>query len=48
MNPNMLKEELSSGLEYDTLFAWCQNGHLREPTDDHKDTIMTMFGGGET
>jgi hypothetical protein len=48
MNPNMLKEELSSGFGCDTLLTWCQNGHLRELIDNHKDTIITMLGGGKT
>jgi hypothetical protein len=47
MNPNTIKEEPRSGLDCDTLFTWCQNFHLREPIVNHKDTIMTIFGGGK-
>jgi len=46
MNPNMRKEEPSSGFGCDTLFTWFQNGHLIELSDNHKNTIVTMFGGG--
>jgi hypothetical protein len=45
MNPNICKENFSSVLGCDTLFTRCQNGYLRELVDDHKNTIMTMFGG---
>jgi hypothetical protein len=48
MNPNMRKEYFSSDLSYDTLFIGCQNGHLREPIDDQKNTIVTMFDGEKT
>jgi hypothetical protein len=44
MNPNMLKEEISSGLGCDTLLAGCQNCHLRESINHHKETVITMFG----
>jgi hypothetical protein len=46
MNLKLCKEEFSSGLGCDTPYIGCQSGHLREPIDDQKSTIMTMFGGG--
>jgi hypothetical protein len=42
----MQKEEFCSGLNYDTLFKWFQDGHHREMINDNKNTMMTMFGGG--
>jgi hypothetical protein len=47
MNLKILKDYLSSGFDYDTLLTWCQNGHLRESIENHKDTIVTMLGGGK-
>jgi hypothetical protein len=47
MNPNMHKEEFSSGFSCDNLFIGRQNGHLTEPIDDHKNTIVTKFFGGK-
>jgi hypothetical protein len=44
MNPNTLKEYLSSGLDVDTLLVECQNYHIRESINDHKDIVITMLG----
>ena len=44
----MFKEEASSDLSCDTIFIWCQNGHLREPIENQKDIITTMLGAGKT
>jgi hypothetical protein len=44
MNPNTFKEELSGGLGCDSLLVGCQNFHLRESINDHKDTIIPMLG----
>jgi hypothetical protein len=44
MNPNTLKEELNSGLDYDALLLGCQNCHLRELINDHEDIVITMLG----
>jgi hypothetical protein len=47
MKLSMLKEELSSGFYHDSRLAKCQNGHLRELIDNHKEKSVTMLGGGE-
>jgi len=44
MNPNMFKEELGGGLDYDSLLVGYQNYHLRESINDHKDTIVPLLG----
>jgi hypothetical protein len=44
----MLKEELGSGLDCDTLLARGHNGHLRESINNHEYTVISMLGGGET
>jgi hypothetical protein len=44
MNPNMFKEELSSGLGCDALLAGCQNCHLRESINNHEDIVIPMLG----
>ena len=43
MYPHSFKEEFSSGFGYDILLAGCHNGHLREPVDDHKNTVISML-----
>jgi hypothetical protein len=48
MNPNIVKEDLTNGFECDFFLTWCQNGHLKEPIKNHKDTIITILGGGKT
>lgn len=44
MNPKMLQEELSVGIDCDTLLAGCQNGHLRELINNHKYTVIPILG----
>jgi hypothetical protein len=44
MNPNMFKEELSGGLDCDSLLVWFQNFHLRELINNHEDIIIPMLG----
>ena len=48
MNPYMLKEELGYGLSCDILLASCQNGHFREPINNHKNAVIAMLGGKES
>ena len=43
--PHSFKEEFSSGLCCDILLAGHHNGHLREPVDDHKNTVISMLSG---
>jgi len=40
----MLKEQLSSVLDYDAPLARSQNYHLREFINDHEDIVITMLG----
>jgi hypothetical protein len=40
----MSKEYLGGGLDCDALLARCQNCHLREPINDHKDKVIPMLG----
>ena len=47
MNPHLLEEELSGSLNCDGLLAGSQNGHLLEPINNHKNTVMAMLGGRE-
>jgi hypothetical protein len=44
MNPNMFKEEVGGGLDYDALLVGCQNFHLRESINVHEDTVIPMIG----
>jgi hypothetical protein len=44
MNPIMCKEEREGGLECDVLLAGCQNYHIRESINDHKDIVIPMLG----
>jgi hypothetical protein len=44
MNPNTLEEEINDVFYYDTFLANCQDGHLREPINNSKYTIITMRG----
>jgi len=39
----LFKEEFSSGLCCDILLAGHHNGHLQEPVDDHKNTVVYML-----
>ena len=41
----MLKEELGTDLNYDILLESCQNGHFREPINNHKNVVVPMLGG---
>ena len=43
--PNTLKEELGRGLNHDILLASCQNGHFREPMNNHENTVVAMLYG---
>jgi hypothetical protein len=43
MNPYTLKEELGRGLNYDILLASYQNGHFREPVNNHKNVVIAML-----
>jgi hypothetical protein len=43
MNPYTLKEELGRRLSRYSLLAGCQNGHLREPINSHKNAIVAML-----
>ena len=45
MNPYMLREELGLGLNRDILLASYQNGHFREPINNHKNTVIAMLCG---
>lgn len=47
MNPNMIKEYLSSGFNYDIILAWCQNGYFRELFDNHNYIIITIIDEGK-
>jgi hypothetical protein len=44
MNPYTLKEELSSGLDCDSLLPGWKNFHLKESINDHEEKIITMIG----
>jgi hypothetical protein len=48
MNPITCKEDLSGGLNRDSLLARCQNCHLRELINDHEDTIIPILGQRKT
>jgi hypothetical protein len=41
------KEELGSGLYYDSLLAGNQNFHLRKAINNHKNTVISPLGGWE-
>ena len=43
MYPHSFKEEFSCGFCYDILLASCHNVHLREPIDNHKNTVASML-----
>ena len=44
MNPYILKEDLGHGLSCDSILAGCQNGHLRELINNHKNVVIAMLG----
>jgi hypothetical protein len=47
MYPDSFKEELGSGLYYDSLLARNRNRHLREAINKHKNTVISPLGGWE-
>jgi hypothetical protein len=47
MYPDLLKEELGSGLYCDALLAGNQNRHLREVINNQKNTAISLLGGWE-
>jgi hypothetical protein len=44
---DLFKEELASGLCCDVLLAGNQNFHLRKAINNHKNIVISSFGGRE-
>jgi hypothetical protein len=44
MYPHLFEEELGSGVCCDTLLIGYENGHLRKPINDHKNTVIALLG----
>jgi hypothetical protein len=45
---DLFKEDLGSGLCYDTLLAGGHNRHLRKAIHNHKNTFISPIGGWES
>ena len=45
MNPYTLKEDLGHGLSHDILLESYQNGHFREPINNHNNAVVAMLCG---
>jgi hypothetical protein len=45
MYPDSFKEELGNDLYCDALFASGQNHHLGKAINNHKNTVISPFGG---
>ena len=45
MYPHSFKEEFNNGLCCDILLADRHNGHVQEPVDDHKNTVVSILSG---
>jgi hypothetical protein len=48
VNPNSFEEELGSIFHCDILLIGCEDGHIRKLTNDHKHTVVSVLGGGQT
>jgi hypothetical protein len=47
MYPESFKEEIGSGLCFDSLLAGGQKHHLRKMINNHKNTVISPLGGQE-
>jgi hypothetical protein len=48
VDPKLFKGELGSICCCDILLTGCEDGHLRKPINDHKHTVIFVFGGRQT
>jgi hypothetical protein len=44
VDPHLFEEELSSIYRCDILLTGCEDGHLGKPINDHKHTVISLFG----